>query len=115
MILKKEIFIEEDIWYLVRYDNIVFKANTYEDFLNIFYEGNYMDPMEEKESFLIGLIKMVSLINNFNLLVYDDNNKKIKKKIESNKKKFILYKRNINSIIYILNKLDIARVFKVIG
>ena len=115
MILKKEIFIEEDIWYLVRYDNIVFKANTYEEFLNVFYEGNYKDPIEKKESFLIGLIKMVSVINNFKLLIYDDNYKKIKKETESTKKNFILYKKNINSIINILNKLNIARVFKVIG
>lgn len=115
MILKKEIFIEEDIWYLVRYDNIVFKANTYEEFLNVFYEGNYMDPIEKKENFLIGLIKMVAVINNFNILIYNDNYKKIKKETENNKKNFILYKKNINSIINILNKLDIARVFKVIG
>ena len=115
MILKKEIFIEEDIWYLVKYDNSVFKVNTYEEFLNVFYEGNYKDSIEKKENFLIGLIKMVSVINNFKILIYNDNYKKINKKTEVDKKKFILYKKNINSIVNILNKLNIARVFKVIG
>lgn len=115
MILEKERFIKDNVVYLVRYDNVIFKTKTYTEFLNVFYEGNYIDSIEKKEEFLIGLIEMVALINDFNLLIYDNYENLTNEKPEIEKNEFTLYKDNINSVINILNLLDIARVFQVIG
>lgn len=102
----------KDVKYLVRYDNISIKIKTYEELLDVFYEGSSFDSFEKKESFLIGLIELTAILNDFNISIYNNYEEFQKIKIKNNH--YILCKKNIKSIVNILNNFNIATILEVI-
>lgn len=92
--------------YVIRYDDMSFKVNSYEEFLDVFYGGSSIDSIDEKENFLIGLIELTAIINEFDLKIC--NNYKATKRNEE--KEYILDTKNIKSIINILNDFNIANI-----
>lgn len=92
--------------YIIRYDDMFFKVKSYEEFLDVFYEGSSIDSIDKKENFLIGLIELTAIINGFELCICNNY-----KNIKSNEKKgniHILNTQNIRSIINILNDFNIC-------
>lgn len=100
----------EETWYLIKYEDKIFKANNYNEILNVFYNGSNNDTMIEKENFLYGLIKLVALINNVELIIFNN----YKKNYINKKDNMILYKKDISSLISIINSLGIAVILKII-
>lgn len=94
--------------YVIRYDDMSFKVNSYEEFLDVFYEGSSIDSIDEKENFLIGLIELTAIINEFDLKICN-NYQDIK---NSGEKGYILDTGNIKSIIDILNDFNIANIIE---
>lgn len=92
--------------YVIRYDNMYFKVNSYEEFLDVFYEGSSINSIDEKENFLIGLIELTAIINEFDLKICN-NYQDIK---NSGEKGYTLDTENIKSIINTLNHFNIANI-----
>lgn len=92
--------------YLIMYEDKNYYVETYEEFLNVF-SLPYLEDIHEKEGFLLGLIKIISIIKN----ATDYSRKEIITYVKDDTHPSVV---NIDEkkLVKALNKLNIAQIFE---